>query len=122
MNGISNLAANQAVWDAHPVQQVRQWTPTRSDWAALNPQPMPPREKPVGNWVAPGNSVSLNPQPMPPADVFANVKAAMKDAFQFHAENPSMDRSVIVVGGRSGANSMQANRGIIIVGGRIQIR
>jgi hypothetical protein len=119
---ISGLPPTPSVLDMQPVEQLRSWNPSRSDWFALNPQPLSPKQQVVGNWVNPGNSVSLNPQPLPPKDVFANVKAALKDAFRFHSENPETDRGIIIVGGKSGANNPEANRGIIIIGGRIQIR
>jgi hypothetical protein len=124
MSPISNLTAVSTipVLDLQPMQQLRNWNPSLAPWVAINPQPLPPKGNSAANWQMPGNTVSLNPQPLPPGQVFANVKAALQDTMKFHAENPQMDRSFLFAGGKNGASNPEANRMIIIVGGRIQIR
>jgi hypothetical protein len=42
---------------------------TSEDWAALNPQPLPPKEVAIEVF-QPGEEVMLNPQPLPPGETY----------------------------------------------------
>lgn len=51
----------------------------RGDDAALNPQPLPPKEDAMNKVVRkPGDDASLNPQPLPPKEDFAKSKVIRK--------------------------------------------
>ena len=55
--------------------------PKRGDDAALNPQPLPPKEDAIKKVVPrPGDDVALNPQPLPPKDDFNKSKVIRKNA------------------------------------------
>ncbi len=77
-----------------PATQVAVSKP--GDWVSINPQPLPPKNANLSNAAFAGVWAMINPQPLPPKVGPENFLTAA-----------------------SGSNSV-AQRGIIIVGGKIQ--